>query len=79
MKAHIIGVHDRLKNHKCDRCEKCFSMPGNLRKHIKLVHEGQKEHICDTCGKAFQERSALGMVLMYKVTHGRCDLFMPLL
>ena len=42
-----------LKKHKCDICDKAFSLLGNLKKHIMHVHEGLKNTNCDKCNKAF--------------------------
>ena len=47
LKKHINSVHEGLKNHKCNLCDKAFSQPSDLKFHI---HEGQKNHKCDLCG-----------------------------
>ena len=33
-------VHEGLKNHKCDFCDKSFNQSGDLKVHIKGVHKG---------------------------------------
>ena len=53
------SVHKGLKNHKCDLCDKAFSMKNSLMIHIKIVHEGVKNHKCDQCGKAFSQSGLL--------------------
>ena len=49
----IKTVHEGIKDHSCEYCEKCYSQPADLKRHIKAVHEGVKEYKCDTCGKHF--------------------------
>ena len=34
----IKGVHEGLKRHKCDICDKTYNLHSNLKQHIKLVH-----------------------------------------
>ena len=53
LKIHIKAVHERLKNHKCDLCDKAFSQASSLKTHIIGVHERLKNHKCDICDKAF--------------------------
>ena len=51
LKQHISIVHEGNKNFECEKCGKCFSIKGLLKRHIKAVHE--KSYTCDTCGKSF--------------------------
>ena len=44
MKNHIICVHENLKNHKCDICNKAFSIVKELNRHIKIAHKGQLQY-----------------------------------
>ena len=43
LKTHIKSVHEGLKNHKCDLCDKKFGHSSVLKKHIKGIHEGLKD------------------------------------
>ena len=42
-------THDPRKQHKCDRCEKSFMRPVDLRKHISQVHDKLKPFYCENC------------------------------
>ena len=42
-------THDPRKQHKCDRCEKSFMRPVDLRKHISQVHDKLKPFYCESC------------------------------
>ena len=55
LKLHINSVHEGIKNHKCDLCQKAFSHRGKLKNHINTVHEGLKNHKCYICEKAFSQ------------------------
>ena len=55
LKAHVLGVHERIKRFKCDSCGKLFSRAGQLKTHINVVHNGQKDHKCDSCGKVISQ------------------------
>ena len=47
---HIICVQERLKNYKCDICDKAFWKYVELKVHIDSVHERLK---CDkTCSQS---------------------------
>ena len=53
------SVHEKLKNYKCDLCDKKFSRSEHHKKHIASVHERQKNHKCELCTKAFSDLGAL--------------------
>ena len=38
LKAHIIAVHYRQKDHNCNSCGKAFSQAKYMNKHINTVH-----------------------------------------
>ena len=42
-------THDPRKQHKCERCEKSFMRPVDLRKHISQVHDKLKPFYCENC------------------------------
>ena len=52
-------IHEGIKDHKCELCEKSFSIKGNLNQHMKSVHEGIKDHKCELCGKYFSSKQNL--------------------
>ena len=35
----IKTVHEGIKDHKCDHCEKWFPRADNLKRHVKVVHD----------------------------------------
>ena len=55
--GHIKEVHERIKNHKCDLCNRSFSRSFVLKTHQEKVHQiGNKfkeNTKCDKCGKPF--------------------------
>ena len=59
------GDYKKIKEHKCDSCNKAFSIIEKLNKHV-LVH---KEHKCDLCGKKF---SSIGNMKQHGCSH-KCD------
>jgi len=42
-------VHDKIRDHECDKCDAKFSTQRDLQKHIKAVHDKIKDHECDKC------------------------------
>ena len=38
LKLHLEGVHDKIRDHKCEHCERAFSFRSNLMRHRKTVH-----------------------------------------
>ena len=42
LKSHVKAVHEGIKSHKCDHCERSFAEALDLKRHIK-VHEGIEE------------------------------------
>ena len=64
----------------CPRCQKEFTVKGNLRVHIESVHE-KKRHKCDQCEKDYGSRVALrshqrtkheGKTRKYKYNQKQC-------
>ena len=56
LKVHIEVVHEGIKRHECDICQKRFGTRQNMLKHIKSVHEGikrktdkKRSYPCDQC------------------------------
>ncbi len=49
LKQHRNAVHFKMKQHKCDLCNKSFAELANLRRHWK-VHTGAKDYKCSNCG-----------------------------
>ena len=47
-------VHEKIKNHPCNQCEKAFAEKHALREHVKNVHEKLK-YKCDfkNCEKSY--------------------------
>ena len=51
----INSLHNGIKDHKCDSCEKAFSKAWMKKNHINIVHYGIKDHKCDFCEKSFSQ------------------------
>ena len=47
-------THTDEEPHKCEQCNKSFSLAKDLKKHL-LTHTGEKPHKCAQCEKAFSE------------------------
>ena len=52
-KSHIRRIHDGIRKHKCDSCEKCFAHIGDLNRHKRNTHDGIKDYHCSFCDKSF--------------------------
>ena len=62
-------THDPRKQHKCDRCEKSFMRPVDLRKHISQVHDKLKPFYCEVC--QFKTASLSNLNIHRKNSHAR--------
>ena len=56
----LAGVHEGVKNNKCDICNKTFSQGrwtlNNLKRHKQTVHRNDNfnsQHSCNFCGKSY--------------------------
>ena len=58
LKRHIKRVHEGIKNHQCDVCEKKFASKNEVKEHMTM-HTGEKAYKCEECGKAFSQLSSL--------------------
>ena len=56
---HVIGVHEKKKPHKCEKCNKTYSQKSHLNEHISTFHENIKKFACDICDKKFTEKKSL--------------------
>ena len=54
LRKHILYAHKATEDHKCDSCNKSFSLPSYLKTHIHTVHEGPKDYECDICNQRFK-------------------------
>ena len=59
LKTHILNVHEKLKAHTCNICQKSYQSTGNLKDHISAVHNKIK-FSCDQCTESFSFQSNLG-------------------
>ena len=49
---HVRYVHNKIKNYKCDYCEKAFQAKGLMKNHMASIHLGEKTK-CPICKKDF--------------------------
>ena len=73
---------ERLKNHKCDQCDRAFSQQYNLKSHINSVHKKLKNHKCELCDKAFSQSGTLKTHITSvhkKIKNHKCDLCLSLI
>ena len=58
--AHRRNQHSGCKNtHKCDQCNKTFSIATNLQQHIKTVHTTGPDKECPDCKQKFKNKKSL--------------------
>ena len=55
---HLVS-HTKVKAHKCDTCDKSFTLKSSLTNHIKTVHTKESKHECQICKKVFTEAGSL--------------------
>ena len=76
----MSSIHENMKKHKCDFCEKEFHQANTLKDHIASVHEGKKpvlSYDCEKCGKYFLKKSHLVdhiNIVHEKNYNHKCDL-----
>ena len=56
---HIKTVHEKIKDFKCEICEKAFISNSDLKRHINAVHAKTKNFGCTQCGKCFSQSGHL--------------------
>ncbi|XP_028168181.1 PR domain zinc finger protein 5-like isoform X2 [Ostrinia furnacalis] len=50
--AHLRKVHHKVKNYKCNYCNKCFLSGHELKMHVQR-HTGKGKHVCMFCEKNY--------------------------
>ena len=50
---HTKVVHEKIKDIKCEHCDKMFWFQEHLTVHVKVVHKKIKEYECKTCDHKF--------------------------
>jgi len=58
MKIHWKQMHESIKTHKCQYCEKSFIRRCHLVAHL-THHTGIRNYVCSICGKAFLRSGTL--------------------
>lgn len=58
MKIHWKQMHESIKSHKCQYCEKSFIRRCHLVAHL-THHTGVRNYVCAVCGKAFLRSGTL--------------------
>ena len=54
VKAHIATVHEKIRPHSCEVCEKQFFQKAKLERHVRAVHLGEKNFKCTLCTAAYK-------------------------
>ena len=67
LKQHIKHVHNDIRNHKCEICDKIFTRKQHLIEHTRVVH--RKRHLwpCRSCDKNFLSR--ISLIIHYEKHH----------
>lgn len=58
MKIHWKQMHESIKSHKCQYCDKSFIRKCHLVAHL-TQHTGVRKYICSICGKGFLRSGTL--------------------
>lgn len=58
MKIHWKQMHESIKSHKCQYCDKSFIRKCHLVAHL-TQHTGVRKYICSVCGKGFLRSGTL--------------------
>ena len=74
LERHKRDVHDKIRNFKCNQCEKSFAQLHTLKGHVQSMHEGLK-YECELCGKAFPHRS--NMIRHVRLVHENKGILKP--
>ncbi len=57
LRSLIECVHEKLKQHQCNICQKSFGLASKLKRHVQMNHENKKNYKCDLCEySAFEQR-----------------------
>jgi KRAB domain-containing zinc finger protein len=57
---HIQKMHKRDEHtQKCDRCDKTFVYPSDLKQHVEKTHLGLRPFVCEKCGKGYLSQNLL--------------------
>ena len=67
MNMYVKVVHDKIRNHFCDKCDYKAFRKSELRNHIKTVHDKIKDFECDQCPAAFSLKSTKKILFMIKI------------
>lgn len=59
LRSHIQMVHQKIRHHICQICDKAFGKKSGLDRHIITVHEKMRCWACDLCEKSFGEKAQL--------------------
>ena len=57
LNKHILDIHEKSNQRKCQLCDKVLSGPYSLKEHISAVHEKLMKYHCPHCEKAFSHGS----------------------
>ena len=67
LKDHVKEVHEKVKDHHCEMCDKSFSRSNLLKSHIKISHEKIKNYNCASCD--YKSAYLLGLKKHYLLKH----------
>ena len=59
-------TEEKIRNYKCNDCEKKFETPSKLKRHIDAVHEKIQNFKCDACEKSVSQKHHLKSHICHK-------------
>ncbi len=70
---HVRRVHQKVRNHKCDQCDKAFFNRYQLDQHVISVHENRKAFECPKC--PFKSNRKDNLQAHVKLNHDESQVF----
>ena len=62
LNTHVKMIHQQIKDHKCQDCNKLFSRKSDLASHVERIHlkiKPSKKFICKGCEAPFEHSQHL--------------------
>ena len=72
-----MWMHDKIRDHKCTKCNYASSRKAHLVSHMKTVHDNIKDHKCTKCDDATTQKQYLlvhDKYVHHKIRDHKCNL-----